>query len=254
VTGRPGPSSADHYSYTTYADRDLADRFDALRFGGPIGGLLAETQDRVLAEFLGPLEGRRVVDVGTGTGRAAISLARRGAVVTGIDASAEMLAVAVERASRAGVTATFARGDAHALDFADRAFDAAVSLRVLMHTPDWRLCLAELCRVSRGRVVFDYPARVSVAAIQAGTRRVAARLGVRTETYRVISERAVRNALAGAGFAVVGAHRQFVLPIALHKTFDSRALTVRVEGLLAAAGLLRVFGSPVTVVAERCAS
>jgi len=251
---RPGPSSADHYSYTTYADRDLAERFDALRFSGPVGALLAETQDRLLAEALGPLEGRRVLDVGTGTGRAAISLARRGAVVTAIDASAEMLAVAVKRVAQAGVAVSLAQGDAHALEFADNTFDAAVSLRVLMHTPDWRQCLAELCRVSRERVVFDYPALASVAAFQAAARRVASRLGVRTEAYRVIGDRAVRAALARAGFAIVDRHRQFVLPIALHKTFDSRALTVRVEGLLAEVGLLRAFGSPVTVVAERCAS
>jgi hypothetical protein len=50
---------------------------------------------------------------------------------------------------------------------------------------------------------------------------------------------------------VRGRHRQFVLPIALHKVVDSRRLTTGVEGLLARVGLLRMFGSPVTVVATR---
>jgi hypothetical protein len=48
-------------------------------------------------------------------------------------------------------------------------------------------------------------------------------------------------------------HRHFVLPIALHKAVGSRRFTVAVEGWLERLGLLRLFGSPVTVVAERCA-
>ena len=46
-------------------------------------------------------------------------------------------------------------------------------------------------------------------------------------------------------------HRQFVLPIAFHKRLGSRALTERVEGGLETIGLLRLAGSPVTVLAER---
>src|SRR5918993_911286 len=119
-----GPPRAEHYSYSVYADPAMAEAFDALRFSGPIGRLVADTQEQVIAAFLAPLEGRRILDVGTGTGRAAIALARRGAAVTGIDASAEMLQVAARRAAEAGVTVTFVRGDAHGLNVADRSFDA----------------------------------------------------------------------------------------------------------------------------------
>jgi hypothetical protein len=45
-----------------------------------------------------------------------------------------------------------------------------------------------------------------------------------------------------------------VLPIVLHKRINSPAATERVEGILAKAGLRALLGSPVTVVAERCAS
>ena len=168
-------SPADHYSYSVYADPAMAEAFDALRFSGPIGRLIAETQERVVASFLAPVAGRTVLDVGTGTGRAAIALAARGARVTGVDASGEMLAVAERRAKDAGVRVTFTPGDAHGLAFADRSFDAVICLRVLMHTPDWRRSLGELCRIARDRVVFDYPALVSAAALQAAARHAAAR-------------------------------------------------------------------------------
>ncbi|MGH9313456.1 MAG: class I SAM-dependent methyltransferase [Vicinamibacterales bacterium] len=243
---------AEHYSYAVYADPATAERFDAARFGGPIGALIAEAQERTLVRFLTPGAGVDILDVGTGTGRAAIILARRGARVTGIDASAEMLAVAERRArAEPRLPLAFTRGDAHLLAFPDRSFDAAVCLRVIMHTPDWRRVIGELCRVARRQVVLDYPALASAAALQAAARRGAALVSRRVEAYRVFSHRAVREALASQGFRVTGVERQFVLPIAFHKAIGSRGLTTRVEGTLSAIGLLRLAGSPVTVVAER---
>jgi SAM-dependent methyltransferase len=253
VTDAPH-SRADHYSYSVYADPAMAEAFDAIRFSGPIGRLIAETQEQVVASFLAPVAGRTVLDVGTGTGRAAIALAARGALVTGVDASAEMLAVAERRAKEAAVRVTFTPGDAHALAFPDRSFDAVICLRVLMHTPDWRRSLGELCRVARGRVVFDYPALASAAALQAAARRAVHAAGGRVEAYRVFADRTVAAALGMHGFRIADTHRQFVLPIAFHKRLNSTAATGRIEGALARAGLTRLFGSPVTVVAERCAS
>jgi ubiquinone/menaquinone biosynthesis C-methylase UbiE len=213
--------------------------------------LIADTQEQQIAAFLAPLEGRRILDVGTGTGRAAIALAKRGAIVTGVDASAEMLEVAGRRAEESRVQVSFARGDAHRLNFPDRAFDAVVCLRVLMHTPDWRASLAELCRVAAQRVVFDYPSLYSGAALQALVRRVTHTMNPAVEAYRVFSPGAVARALADAGFRVTAEHRQFVLPIAVHKRVNSEAWTRRVEGVMERTGLMRRFGSPVTVVAER---
>ena len=240
-----------HYSYVAYADPAMAERFDRVRFGGPIGALLLDDQERVLRDFLGDLPGRRVIDVGTGTGRAAIALARLGAQVMGVDASAHMLDVARKRATQAGVSIAFERDDAHALPFAAGTFDHAVSLRVLMHTPDWRRCLGELCRVARHSVVIDFPALASAAVFQAIARHAAHALNPNVEAYRVFALRTITREFARQGFRVRGVHRQFVLPIALHKLIGSRSFTVTAERALAAGGLLRLAGSPVTIVAER---
>ena len=244
----------DHYSYTVYADPATARAFDDRRFGGPIGELVASTQARVLASFIGELSGRSILDVGTGTGRAALLLAGRGARVTGIDASDEMLAVARQRAAADGLSVQFLSGDAHALDFPDRSFEVAVSLRLLMHTPEWRACLAELCRVADRLVVFDYPSARSLAALQAAARRVAHLGGVRTEPYRVFTDRSIVQELERSGFRVRSSHRLFVLPIACHKAIGSRRFTEWSERLLARIGLLRMLGSPVTLIAQRCES
>jgi ubiquinone/menaquinone biosynthesis C-methylase UbiE len=243
-----------HYSYAVYADPAMAERFDRVRFGGPIGSLLLEEQERVLREAFGDVSGRPVIDVGTGTGRAALALARWGAQVTAIDASAQMLVAARSRATVAGLSVRFERQDAHALSFATQVFDHAVSLRLLMHAPDWKRCLEELCRVTRHRIVFDFPALASAAAVQAVTRRLTQAAGRQVEAYRVLGFRTVRREVERHGFRILTVHRQFVLPVALHKLVGSRTVTLTIERGLAAAGLLRIAGSPVTVVAERCAS
>lgn len=247
-------SGRNHYSYSTYADPETARTFDEKRFGGPIGELVAGTQARVLTDLIGDTHGRAVLDAGTGTGRAALLLARAGAAVTAVDASSEMLAIARRRAIEEGATIRFLAGDLHALEFADRSFDVAVSFRVIMHAPRWELCIGELCRVADRLVIVDYPSARSLAVIESTTRRLAHSLGVKTEAYRVFTDRAIASAFARHGFRVRAAHRQFVLPIAFHKIVGSRRFTAATEALLDRVGLLGLFGSPVTLVAERCAS
>jgi len=246
--------SRNHYSYTTYADPETARTFDARRFGGPIGDLIASTQARVLANLVGTVRDRVILDVGTGTGRAALLLARGGANVTAVDASSEMLAVARRRAMEEGVAVRFLAGDAHALEFPGRSFDVAVGLRLIMHTPRWQQCIAELCRVAERLVIVDYPSAHSFAALESAARGLAHAAGLKTEPYRVFTDRTIAAAFAGHGFRIRSVHRQFVLPIAFHKAIGSRRFTIAIEELLDRAGLLGFFGSPITLVAERCAS
>ena len=247
---KPEPA---HYSYTVYADPATAQTFDRRRFGGPIGELFAAEQGRVLADFVGRIKDRVILDVGTGTGRAALMLARGGARVTGVDASVEMLAVAQRRAEAEHLAVRFLPGDAHRLEFGDRAFDVVISLRVLMHAMNWRQSIAELCRVADQLVIFDYPSMTSFAMLQSLARHVTHALGARTEPYRVLSDRAIARELERSGFRLRSVHRQFVLPIALHKAIGSPRFTRLSRTLSDRLGLLRLFGTPVTLVAERCA-
>ena len=249
------PLSADHYSYAHYANAQTARTFDDRRFGGPIGSLVASSQAKTLSDFVGRIQHRRILDVGTGTGRAALLFAQGGARVTAVDASPQMLAVARARAEERGIKSiTFGIGDAHMLDFRDRAFEVACCLRVLMHTPRWPVVIAELCRVADQLVIVDFPSAVSLALIESLARRTVHGLGVRTEAYRVFTLGTIAAAFERSGFKIRSVHRQFVLPIALHKAIGSRGFTVGTERLFDRLGLLKTFGSPVSLVAERCAS
>ncbi len=71
--------------------------------------------------------GASILDVGCGTGRHSIELARRGYAVTGVDLSTQMLAQAAEAARTAGVQVEWVRSDA--TRFAgSKQFDAAICL------------------------------------------------------------------------------------------------------------------------------
>ncbi len=88
---------------------------------------------------LGDLKGRRILDVGCGSGRYAVELALAGAEVVGIDFSPEMLVMANERARAAGVQdrVTFIEGDF--IKWAgqvEKRFDVAFAMGVLDYVDD----------------------------------------------------------------------------------------------------------------------
>ena len=80
-----------------------------------------------LVELLQLPEGAAVLDIGCGTGRHAVELARAGYAVTGIDLSGGMLREARAAAEQAGVDLELVRADATSFDLG-REFDAAVCL------------------------------------------------------------------------------------------------------------------------------
>ncbi len=80
-----------------------------------------------LVDVLGLQRGMAVLDIGCGTGRHAVELARRGYGVTGVDVSAGMLVEARRRAEGAGVDVRWIEADAQRFSLPD-AFDAVICL------------------------------------------------------------------------------------------------------------------------------
>ena len=89
--------------------------------------------------------GKQVLELGSGTGRVAVPLARAGCEVTGLDYSAAMIAQARRRVSKAGVQVAFVEGDMR--DFhLGRTFDLVLlpknTLCHLLTPADFAACLA----------------------------------------------------------------------------------------------------------------
>ena len=91
--------------------------------------------------------GDRVLDVACGTGNVTLPLARRGAMVTGLDLAPNLLVQARERAAAEGLTIPFDEGDAEALPYGDGAFDVVVTMFGAMFAPRPEIVAAEFGRV-----------------------------------------------------------------------------------------------------------
>jgi ubiquinone/menaquinone biosynthesis C-methylase UbiE len=92
------------------------------------GAFIPERTVSQMLEVAGLPLGSRIIDVGAGTGRAAIPFARRGHSVIAVDASWAMLTSLRRKSDDAGVLAVVANGAQ--LPFAAGSFDAVVIARL----------------------------------------------------------------------------------------------------------------------------
>lgn len=206
------------------ASREVGAMFDRIApvydgMNALISGFQEPRWRRRAVAATGLVAGMAAIDVATGTGKLAGSLADRvgpfGRVV-GVDVSGRM----IERARHAGADAPwleFMIGDAMALPVDDATFDAATIAFGMRNLPDYRLGFAELYRVVRpgGRVVC-----LEIARPQS----LAGRLG------SVWFERAVP--LLGRLVGQADAYRYLVMSVRAYPPPDEVARLMREAGLI----------------------
>lgn len=107
----------------------------------------------------GEVEGRRVLEVGAGSGRDTLELARAGAVAVVLDYSPASLELVRRQARERGIPVHLVRADALAMPFRDGAFHVVFHQGLLEHFRDPMPLLRENARIteSGGRVVVDVP-------------------------------------------------------------------------------------------------
>ena len=109
-----------------------------------------------LVKFAGVAPGQHVLDVATGTGVAAITAARAGAHVTGLDLTPPLLEEARQNGRIAGVDVVWTEGDAENLPYPDASFDVVMSQFGHIFAPRPDVAIAEMRRVLKpgGRIAF----------------------------------------------------------------------------------------------------
>lgn len=198
--------------------------------------LLNEYYNRpALVELAGDVTGRRVLDVGCGSGPILADLRERGAIVTGVDASAGMLEQA---RARLGSGADLRVADlAEPLPFDDGAFDDVVASQVLHYLKDWGPALAELHRVLTpgGRLIVseEHPTALFLSDRLSGGDREYFGVHERTEEWTLGGRtaeltfwdrplHAMTEAFAAAGFVISAISEPAPAPAAFDRFPDLR--------------------------------
>ena len=126
-----------------------------------------------LVDRLGVNAGMRLLDIACGSGFAASVAARRGAVVSGVDASEQLVAIAEARTP----SGSFQTGDMFALPFPDDSFDVATSFNGI-----WKGCEGALEEARRVLIQ-----RVASASLSGGANRAEWTPALLPEGPRVVS-------------------------------------------------------------------
>ena len=109
---------------------------------------LVAVEEPYVAELIATLPMTNALDVGTGTGRHALKLARRGVRVTALDSSPEMLAIARRSAENEHLSIDFRLASLNdGLPFAEGEFDFLINALMLCHLSDLTAAIQECCRV-----------------------------------------------------------------------------------------------------------
>ncbi len=114
-------------------------------------------------------QGESVLDVACGNGNTAITAKKKGARVTGIDITPELLSLAIEEEKIAQVSGIeWKEGDAQNLPFEDESFDVVVSTFGHMFAPSPELAAKEMARVTKkgGRIGFaTWPPELAIGSV-----------------------------------------------------------------------------------------
>jgi demethylmenaquinone methyltransferase/2-methoxy-6-polyprenyl-1,4-benzoquinol methylase len=137
------PEGKSRYVRSLFAT--IADRYDFITVA------LSYGQDRRwkrrLVGLAQPLDGRRALDLATGTGDIAFALAASGARVIGLDITPRMIELATLKAANRSGSCTFVVGDMLALPFPDRSFDVVTTGYGLRNVSDLAGAVGEIARV-----------------------------------------------------------------------------------------------------------
>ena len=110
-----------------------------------------------LVEFANVRPGEAVLDLACGTGVVAVTAARRGARVRGLDLSPALIEEARSNAAAIGAEIEFSEGDAEAMPYPDASFDVVLSQFGHMFAPRPEVAISEMLRVLKpgGRLAFS---------------------------------------------------------------------------------------------------
>lgn len=112
-----------------------------------LGDFVDRVERRCAFDLFLPFEGKKILDIGCGTGNYSIRLAELGYEVVGIDISDEMLDIARNKAKEKNLNIKFYNMDIYDLKFIDEEFHGAFSMAAFEFIEDTERAMYEIFRV-----------------------------------------------------------------------------------------------------------
>lgn len=223
--------------------RDSA-AYDEQRWRSRGGAFTNRVQQRLVDGLTGDWRDDELIEIGPGTARFTILMARKNNRVTLVDIASGMLDVARKNLDDAGHSAAikaFVQGSIYGLPFPDGSFDHAISLNVFNHLERVGDAIREMARVTRpgGTILFNY-ANLSSYYVLAARRINRTGVAVGQSVFsRWITPDAVRRMIADAGLVLERAAGHVHAPRAMEKL--NLLPVVRILDGLSRCGPLRPF-------------
>jgi ubiquinone/menaquinone biosynthesis C-methylase UbiE len=225
------------------ADIETSSEEYAKRFSGDVGEYFLSVQAEKTLDLLKPWPNAKVLDVGGGHAQLAVHLVKNGFALTiaGSDDSCR------SRPDKFLQPGSFKYLSCNLLDlpFEDNSFDIVISFRLLTHEDNWKLQIAELCRVAKYAVVVDYPDIRSFNIFYDILFKVKKKFEKNTRTYRNFSRKEIIEEFRKNSFTNPVIKPEFFLPMVVHRAAGKVNLLRNIENIFFILGLTKLFGSPV---------
>ena len=247
-----GQNDKSHSRLPETADIETSSDKYAKRFSGAAGEWMLDVQERTTLSLISNMAPCKALDVGGGHGQITMPLCREGYDVTVIGSS-ESCRKRIESPVKDG-KCTFQVGNVIDLPFEDNSFPLVLAFRLLTHCSNWPKLVSELCRVSAGTVIVDYPTSQSMNAIAPALFKAKKRFEKDTRTWKLFRHSEVASEFESHGLHKSNARAQFFWPMVLHRAVKSRKLSIFMESVPRVLGLTHLAGSPVIARFDKEAS
>ncbi|MDD5331702.1 MAG: class I SAM-dependent methyltransferase [Candidatus Nanoarchaeia archaeon] len=144
-----------------YDDPEVVKSYNDIRYSSKGGKICDKRQMESFFNVVNNVKGKKILEIGCGVGRFTKLLSERGADVTGVDTSKNM----IDYCKKNDKKGTYLVANALELPFKDKSFDIVYSISVFNHLKSYETAISELARVSRDKVILGFPNKVSLLSI-----------------------------------------------------------------------------------------
>ncbi len=213
------------------------------RFSGKVGEYFLEVQSKNTLALLKHENIKTILDVGGGHAQLAIPLIKVSykVTVTGSNNSCR------NRLDKFLDQDEFKFEECNFLNlpFEDNSFDAVICFRLLTHEKKWAILLKEMCRVSRGVIIIDYPDIRSFNVMNDFLFKFKKNFEKNTRTFRSFSRRELISEFSKYEFKSFKFRPQYFIPMVIHRFLKQVSISKLSENIFRIAGLQYLFGTPV---------